>query len=127
MKYIRLVLAKDLLAVNMKNMIFLLVLFSTSINASDAVIEHDPTEPLSWMEPVQAKKVVTKKRQYFPSLQAISCSGNNDCYAVLDDKSMKKGDKISGYTLLAVNEESVSIGRSGKKWQLSLFSQNIKN
>lgn len=108
-------------------MIFLLVLFSTSINASDAVIEHDPTEPLSWMEPVQAKKVVTKKRQYFPSLQAISCSGNNDCYAVLDDKSMKKGDKISGYTLLAVNEESVSIGRSGKKWQLSLFSQNIKN
>ncbi|WP_300176750.1 type IV pilus, mannose-sensitive hemagglutinin D (MSHK) [uncultured Aliivibrio sp.] len=114
----------------MKNMIFLLVLLSTSINASDvsdAVIGHDPTEPLRWVKPVQAKKVVTKKRQYFPSLQAISCSGNNDCYAVLDDKSMKKGDKISGYTLLAVNEESVSIGRAGKKWQLSLFSQNIKN
>lgn len=111
----------------MKIIIFLLVLLSTSINASDAVIGHDPTEPLRWMKPVQAKKVVTKKRQYLPSLQAISCSGNNDCYAVLDDKSMKKGDKISGYTLLAVNEESVSIGRAGKKWQLSLFSQNIKN
>ena len=114
----------------MKSFIFLLVLFSASINASDAsdaAMGHDPTEPLSWTKPAPIKKVVTKKRHYFPSLQAISCSGNNDCYAVLDDKSMKKGDKISGYTLLAVNEESVSIGRSGKKWQLSLFSQNIKN
>lgn len=111
----------------MKNFLILLVLFSSFTFASDTIEGHDPTEPLSWTKPSPKKKVVTKKRQYFPSLQAISCSGTNDCYAVLDDKSMKKGDKISGYTLLAIGEESVSIGRFGKKWQLSLFSQNIKN
>ncbi|MGN2611208.1 hypothetical protein ACTFQ6_04605 [Aliivibrio fischeri] len=40
---------------------------------------------------------------------------------------MKRGDKVSGYTLLTIGEESVSIGRAGKQWQLSLFPQNIKN
>ncbi|MDD9177565.1 MULTISPECIES: type IV pilus, mannose-sensitive hemagglutinin D (MSHK) [Aliivibrio] len=111
----------------MKVFLILLALFSSFMFASDSIEGHDPTEPLSWTKPVAKKKVVTKKRHYFPSLQAISCSGTNDCYAVLDDKSMKKGDKVSGYTLLAIREDSVSIGRSGKTWQLSLFSQNIKN
>ncbi|GLR75800.1 type IV pilus, mannose-sensitive hemagglutinin D (MSHK) [Aliivibrio sifiae] len=111
----------------MKHLFLMVVLFSASISASEAVVGHDPTEPLSWFKPEPVKKKVIKKRQYFPSLQAISCNGESDCNAVLDDKSMNKGDKISGYTLLAINEESVSIGRSGKKWQLSLFSQDIKN
>jgi MSHA biogenesis protein MshK len=111
----------------MKNLFIVLLLFSVSSYASDATVGHDPTEPLSWLKPEPVKKKVLKKRQYFPELQAISCNGQSNCYAVLDDKSMTKGDKISGYTLLAINEESVSIGRSGKQWQLSLFSQDIKN
>lgn len=111
----------------MKSVLLIFVLFSTSLWASDVVVGHDPTEPLSWLKPEPVKKKTVKKRQYLPSLQAISCNGESDCNAVLDDKSMRKGDKISGYTLLAINEESVSIGRSGKQWQLSLFSQDIKN
>lgn len=111
----------------MKNVFLIFVLFSTSIFASDTTVGHDPTEPLSWLKPEIVKKKSVKKHQYFPSLQAISCNGQFDCNAVLNDKPMKKGDKISGYTLLAINEESVSIGRSGKQWKLSLFSQDIKN
>ncbi|MCP3698725.1 MAG: type IV pilus, mannose-sensitive hemagglutinin D (MSHK) [Aliivibrio sp.] len=111
----------------MKFFLILLALFSSFTLASDSIEGHDPTEPLSWTKPVGKKKVVTKKRKYMPSLQAITCSGTEHCYAVLNDKPMKKGEKISGYTLLAIHEDSVSIGRSGKTWQLSLFSQNIKN
>lgn len=111
----------------MKNLFIVLLLFSVSSYASDTTVGHDPTEPLSWLKPEQVKKKTLKKRQYFPELQAISCNGQSNCYAVLDDKSMTKGDKISGYTLLAINEESVSIGRPGKQWQLFLFSQDIKN
>ncbi|ACH67207.1 MULTISPECIES: hypothetical protein [Aliivibrio] len=113
----------------MKNrfLVFILMSLPLSVSASEAVLGHDPTEPLSWSTPAPVQKKVIKKRQYFPSLQAINCNAESDCYAVLDDKSMKRGDKVSGYTLLTIGEESVSIGRAGKQWQLSLFPQNIKN
>lgn len=60
----------------MKNIFLVLLLFSASSYAPDATVGHDPTEPLSWLKPEPAKKKVVKKRQYFPSLQAISCTGS---------------------------------------------------
>lgn len=112
----------------MKNGGLALILMSLPLiaSASEAELGHDPTEPLSWTKPVPVHKKTVKKRQYMPSLQAINCTSISDCYAVVDDKVLKKGDKVSGYTLLNINEESVSIGRSGKQWRLSLFQQDIK-
>lgn len=129
MRYTPLVQVKGSLGVNVKYFLLLFVLLASSINASEISAGHDPTEPLSWLKPEPQQKKIVKKRQYFPSLQAINCngSGNADCYAVLDDKSMKQGEKISGYTLLSINDDNVFIGRAGKRWELSLFSQDIKH
>ncbi len=88
--------------------------------AVDSNLKHDPTEPFNWLKPMASKKSTVKKR--LPQLQAINCSDADHCYAVLDNQSVEKGDRVSGYILLSVNEESVSICRLGNKWQLSLFS-----
>jgi len=107
-------------------MFLVLALLSSTVEASE--IGQDPTKPLSWLQPSSPVKAkVVKKRQYFPSLQAITCNDSTECNAVLDNQAMIKGDKISGYVLLSINEESVLIGRSGKQWHLSLFLQDIKN
>ncbi len=105
----------------------LFILFSVSINASEVSEGHDPTKPLSWFKSEPVKKKVVRKRQHVPVLQAINCIEQSECYAVLDNKSLQQGDKVSGYTLLSIDANNVLISRSGKQWQLSLFSLDIKN
>ncbi|WP_241901389.1 MSHA biogenesis protein MshK [Vibrio sp. 10N.286.49.B3] len=101
----------------------ILALFSFSSQAS-----QDPTAPLGWTAPAEKKapprRVVTQAR--LPTLQSVMCQTDAPCYAILNGQVVGQGDTFRGYRVKTVNDKYVTIQRSGKQWNLSLFPNDIK-
>ncbi|MGF1763998.1 MSHA biogenesis protein MshK [Aliivibrio kagoshimensis] len=88
--------------------------------------QHDPTEPLGWMTP---KQVVTKKatpREKVPTLQLLTCINEQPCSAVINSKMVHKGDNVSGYKVVNIDDKRVTIKKGSRTWKLELFSSDIK-
>ncbi len=98
-----------------------LAAISISVSANQ---EQDPTAPLGWAKTEQVKK--TKKTVPVPELQSIVCKDNNQCYAILNDKVVDKGDSVSGYKVSNVTSSQVELKQGNKSWTLKLFSLDIK-
>ena len=106
-------MAKGLLSI-------LICMFSTVTFA-----EQDPTAPLGWKKPVETVK--KKARTYpLPRLQSIVCQESNNCYAILNDKIIARGETLSGYYVKSVEKERVVLSRAGKYWNLTMFNTDIK-
>jgi MSHA biogenesis protein MshK len=87
----------------------------------------DPTAPLGWQQPAQqSSKPVKEKRVRLPTVQSIVCSDNSDCHAVLNNRVVSGGDKVSGYRITEITPQGVRVTRAGREWTLSLFSLSIK-
>jgi len=50
----------------------------------------------------------------------------NQCYAILNDKVVDKGDSVSGYKVSKVTPSQVELKQGSKSWTLKLFSLDIK-
>ncbi|WP_068711827.1 hypothetical protein [Vibrio tritonius] len=85
------------------------------------VAAQDPTEPLSWMNPSQEKKVV---RQPLPTLNSIICSSG--CSAIINGEIVSQNDVINGYKIKSISVSSVVLVRDKQEWTLDLYSQDIK-
>jgi len=88
--------------------------------------QHDPTAPLGWMTPA---KVVTKKakpKEKVPTLQLLTCINEQPCRAVLNSKMVHKGDYVSGYKVINIDDKVVTIKKGSRTWKLELFSSDIK-
>lgn len=82
---------------------------------------QDPTAPLGYA-PSQAPK---HARQYpLPELQSIVCQ--QECAAILNDQLVSAGESVRGYQVAKVTESAVTLVRGGKRWELEIFSLNIK-
>ncbi|WHR50932.1 MSHA biogenesis protein MshK [Vibrio furnissii] len=93
------------------------LLCSTTLQAAE-----DPTAPLGYA-PSQVQK---KARQYpLPELQSIICQ--QQCSAIVNDQLVAAGDSIRGYQVAKVTPSTVTLVRGGQRWELELFSLNIKN
>nr|QIH43264.1 MSHA biogenesis protein MshK [Vibrio ziniensis] len=95
-------------------------MFATFAVASQ---EQDPTAPLGWAkkEPVQKVRKVP-----VPELQSIVCKNNSQCYAILNDKVVEKGNSVSGYKVSNVTASQVELKQGNKSWTLKLFSLDVK-
>ena len=89
--------------------------------------QQDPTAPLGWMEvekPEPTKKTVRKYN--LPRLESIVCISEQPCYAVLNNKVVKKGSKINGYQITKISDSLVMVSRGSRQWQLTLFPLDVK-
>jgi MSHA biogenesis protein MshK len=102
---------------------WLMILAAVSVSVS-ANQEQDPTAPLGWMKTEQVKKA--KRNVPVPELQSIVCKDDNQCYAILNDKVVDKGDSVSGYKVSKVTPSQVELKQGSKSWTLKLFSLDIK-
>ncbi|KMV30208.1 MSHA biogenesis protein MshK [Photobacterium swingsii] len=93
-------------------------MFISSVHAN-----QDPTAPLGWQAPV---KKHTTSRTRLPQLQGILCDEQSRCTAILNNKVVSIGGRISGYTLSSIQDESVMLRRGSKQWRLEMFAENIK-
>ncbi|MEZ8094878.1 MSHA biogenesis protein MshK [Photobacterium swingsii] len=93
-------------------------MFTSSVHAN-----QDPTAPLGWQAPV---KKHTTSRTRLPQLQGILCDEQSRCTAILNNKVVSIGGRISGYTLSSIQDESVMLRRGSKQWRLEMFAENIK-
>lgn len=100
-----------------------MILAAVAVSAS-ANQEQDPTAPLGWMKTEQVRK--TKKTVPVPELQSIVCKDDNQCYAILNDKVVDKGESVSGYQVTHVTSSQVELKQGQKRWTLKLFSLDIK-
>ncbi|MBV7262074.1 MSHA biogenesis protein MshK [Photobacterium sp. WH77] len=96
--------------------LLLLALFSTATLA-----ESDPTAPLGWQAP-SVKKTATQR---LPSLEGIVCPEQDQCSVILNSQVVLPGEAISGYTLKAVDGETVILQRGSRQWRLALYSEEI--
>lgn len=85
---------------------------------------QDPTAPLGWAAPSTAKQSVKTAAPKLPKLQSIMCV--EACQAVVNDQVVTQGDKVSGYQVHRITPDYVTLSRGGKRWQLELFSLDIK-
>lgn len=95
------------------------------ILAGNARASQDPTAPLGWQAPAQ-KRTVTKTKLP-PQLQGgIVCSELSTCTVILNNVSVERGERVSGYTLTDIQDDHVTVTRGGKKWRLELFADIVK-
>ncbi|WP_070963206.1 hypothetical protein [Vibrio sonorensis] len=85
--------------------------------------KQDPTAPLGWSK--MQSKLEAKKNDTPPTLNAITC-GLADCVAVINGKVVKLGDSVDGFKVTNIGDDLVKVTRSGKVWQLTLFSKDVK-
>ncbi|PSX10148.1 MSHA biogenesis protein MshK [Photobacterium angustum] len=93
-----------------------------SVCAFGAHAAQDPTAPLGW---VASKAKTSQAKARLPQLQSIICDGKQ-CSVILSGQVVSLGERVNGYTLTNVSESSVTLSRSGKKWHLALFAENIR-
>ena len=93
------------------------------ILAGNARASQDPTAPLGWQAPAQ-KRTVTKTK--LPQLQGIVCRELSTCTVILNNVSVERGERVSGYTLTDIQDDHVTVTRGGKKWRLELFADIVK-
>lgn len=104
----------------------LLSMFVSGVFLSGAVYAatQDPTAPLGWAAPTVPKSNSKSAAPKLPKLQSIMCVER--CQAVVNDQVVTQGDKINGYHIRHITPEYVTLSRGGKRWQLELFSLDIK-
>ncbi|PSV31645.1 MSHA biogenesis protein MshK [Photobacterium sp. GB-72] len=93
-----------------------------SLCAFGAYAAQDPTAPLGW---VASKAKTNQAQARLPQLQSIICDGQQ-CSVILSGQVVSLGERVNDYTLTNVSESSVTLSRSGKKWHLALFAENIR-
>jgi len=89
--------------------------------SSLALASPDPTAPLGFSPAVKTR---APAQEVLPELQSILCS--QTCNAIVNDTVVQSGDNVDGYRVTAVNESVVKLARGGQHWELTLFSQDIK-
>lgn len=87
----------------------------------EAMANNDPTAPLGYAP--QAKTSAAPQAP-LPDLQSILC--RQTCNAIVNDELVQAGDSIDGYRITAINESVVKLARGSQRWELSLFSLDIK-
>lgn len=105
----------------MKLLNSVLIMFSLSLPIT-SLAESDPTAPLGFTPSSQPAK---KKVYRLPKLDAILCASDGSCSAVLNGKSVRKGQSINGYIVSQINEERVTLSRGGKRWALTVFKEQV--
>lgn len=101
----------------MKVLLLVCLLFPLLSYAAD-----DPTQPLNWSA---SKRTVEAQVSVLPSLKSIICM--SQCSAVIHDQVVTEGDVIDGYTIKEIRSSGVTVQRNNKKWQLKLYSLEIKH
>ncbi|WP_407331519.1 MSHA biogenesis protein MshK [Enterovibrio sp. 27052020O] len=100
----------------------LAVLFAMSMMPFLVFADNDPTAPLGYQAPSQAKKATTQR---LPNLNAILCSSDNRCSAVMNGRSLTAGQSINGYVISAINDSSVTLKRGERRWSLTVFNEQV--
>ncbi|EEX34944.1 MULTISPECIES: hypothetical protein [Vibrio] len=95
--------------------------FSSVVSAS-----QDPTAPLGWQKPREAKPATKIVQQPVPMLQSIVCRDAGHCRAVLNNQVALVGETVNGYKVTSIEPELVRLSRAGKQWELELFTLDIK-
>ncbi len=99
--------------------------FAVLLYSSLSLAAKDPTAPLNWVAPKDAKAAV--KIYPIPKLQSIVCHSQSTCFAILNNKVANVNDIISGYRVQAITPEGVIVVRGNKTRKLTLFVSDIKN
>ena len=74
---------------------------------------HDPTMPLTYREKQQEK--LDKKKNLVVNMILVS---NHRALAVINDKPMEVGDKINGVTIVAIDQNKVTVKSGDKVWTI---------
>ena len=74
---------------------------------------YDPTMPLTYREKQQEK--LDKKNQLVVSMILVS---NRRSIAVINDKPLEVGDQINGVTIVAIDQDKVTVKRGDKVWTI---------
>ncbi|KXF80025.1 MSHA biogenesis protein MshK [Enterovibrio coralii] len=82
----------------------------------------DPTAPLGYHAPTKVQKKTTVR---LPALDAIMCSSEDVCTAVLDGESAVEGQTVRGFAISAINENRVLLKRGNKRWSLTIFNEQV--
>ncbi|WP_028023158.1 hypothetical protein [Enterovibrio calviensis] len=84
--------------------------------------QSDPTAPLGYEAPNKTTKTKTYR---LPRLDAILCGSNNTCSAVINGRSISKGQSINGYFVSAIHDNSVTLKRGQRHWSLTVFNEQV--
>ncbi|WP_297481614.1 MSHA biogenesis protein MshK [uncultured Photobacterium sp.] len=103
--------------------ITLIILLVIGFIVQSAFAAQDPTAPLGWIN--NNSKVRIIPRAPLPALQSIICDERH-CSVILNGTVVGLGGSIQGYKLIRVTDNTVTLSRGGKKWQLALFAENIR-
>ncbi|MGC9423251.1 MULTISPECIES: MSHA biogenesis protein MshK [unclassified Vibrio] len=85
------------------------------------IAAEDPTAPLAGHRASMAEV----QQAPLPELQSIVCQ--KECYVVLNNQVLSVGENIQGYQIAKVTDSSVILMRGKQRWELQLFSLDIKN
>ncbi|SKA27005.1 MSHA biogenesis protein MshK [Photobacterium toruni] len=103
--------------------IALITLFVTSLIVQSAFAAQDPTAPLGWTNNNSKVRVIS--RAQLPTLQSIICDDQH-CSVILNGTVVGLGGSVQGYKLTHITDNTVTLSRGSKKWQLALFAENIR-
>lgn len=100
-------------------------LIALLLGATTASASQDPTAPLGWQAPATQTRTPQMR---LPQLQSTFCNVmGTDCRAILNNVSVRPGGRISGYTLVSIEDDVVILKRGGRQWRLEMFADNIKS
>lgn len=102
-----------------------LVIFLAAMVSLSAYAAQDPTAPLGWNKS-KSSASARAKTYPLPTLQSIVCDQGTQCFVMLNDKIVTKGQSVSGYQIQGITSDRVTLARAGKTWQLELFNSNVK-
>ncbi len=95
--------------------------------AGTAWAEQDPTAPLGWKKPAVASNAKPAAKQYrLPKLNSILCQTNSQCTAIMNNQIVEQGQLFSGYRVVSITSEFVTLKRGNRQWKLELFGLNVK-
>ena len=101
----------------------LIIILVTGFIMPPTFAAQDPTAPLGWINNNSKVRVIS--RSQLPTLQSIICSGQH-CSVILNGTVVGLGESVQGYKLIHITDNTVTLSRNGKKWQLALFAENIR-
>lgn len=88
-----------------------------------SVANSDPTAPIGFATPDLTKK--KKAITHLPRLDAILCEDQKQCFAILNDQAVNKGQSVNGYVISAISENNVTVKRGNRRWSLVLFNEQV--
>lgn len=105
--------------------IALIIMLIVSFIALPTFAAQDPTAPLGWMNNTSSSKMRVISRPQLPQLQSIICD-SQQCSVILNGIVAGLGGRVLGYKLIRITDNTVTLSRGGKTWQLALFAENIR-